>query len=73
MTSWFICKKAINKLLCDLNLPKDEITFDSSEEELFLRLYDIQTFGHSENPTVSKMWVSNERLKELDHTKLLKE
>ena len=73
MTSWFICKKTINKLLCDLNLPKDDISMDCSEEDLFLRLFDIQTFGHSANPIVSKMWVSSERLKKLDHTKLLKE
>ena len=59
--SFFLHRKLINRMLPHLNLPKDEFTVSMSEEEMFIRTYDIKTFGFSNDINIQKLWLSKER------------
>ena len=57
--------KHIQHLLSNMYLSneKDKMSFDAKEEEVFIRQYDIQTFGMSQSKEIREMW----RSKELEH------
>lgn len=63
----FVLKRSIKKHLIRLSLPVDEISYLSamSEEELFLRKWDIENFGLTKN-TLSNMWIQKEITKVYD-------
>jgi hypothetical protein len=50
----------INRLLRRLDLPEEECKSSQSEEELFLRQYDIKTFGCSNDQNISSLWFEKE-------------
>lgn len=60
----FILKRSIKKHLIKLSFPLDEIPHLStmSEEELFLRKWDIETFGLNKNKNniLNNMWIQKE-------------
>jgi hypothetical protein len=62
----------INKLLKKLNFPLDEIPYlpVMSEEDIFMRQWDITNFGlnKTENNILSKMWIEKERNKFTENT-----
>ena len=55
----------INTLLQDLNLPHEKHSLFTKEETLFLRYYDIQTFGYSDNLMIHKLWMEKEHQRNL--------
>lgn len=61
----------INTLLQDLNLPHEKHSLFTKEETLFLRLYDIQRFGHSKNEQIHKLWIEKEHLRNREEAKTL--
>jgi hypothetical protein len=60
----FIIKRYIKRHLIKLNFPLDEMSLLSnmSEEELFLRKWDIETFGLNKTNNIfsSNMWMQKE-------------
>jgi hypothetical protein len=62
----------IKKSITKLNFPLDEIPYltSMSEEELFMRQWDINTFGFNkiENNILSKMWIDKESIKFRERT-----
>lgn len=65
----------IKKQIIQLNFPLDDIrTFDSmTEEELFMRKWDIDTFGNNkcQNAFLSRMWIEREMKKYNDSTLII--
>lgn len=68
--SRFTMMQSIKKNLLKLNLPLDEVPYLSSmsEEELFIREWDINHFGLNKikNSILSKMWIEKEQHKFTD-------
>jgi hypothetical protein len=63
---------SIKKSIVKLNFPLDEIPYLSlmSEEELFMRQWDINNFGFNkvENNVLCKMWIDKETNKFTEST-----
>lgn len=63
----FMMIRSIKRNLKQLSFPLDEIPYLSSmtEEDIFLRKWDIETFGlnSSKNDISSKMWLQKETSK----------
>lgn len=55
-------KRAIDKCMVELGLPKSYLDVGTSEEEMFIRLYDIKTFGMGKDVQLQKMFIDNERI-----------
>lgn len=68
----FILIYSIRKNTVKLNFPLDEIPYLSlmSEEELFMRQWDIDNFGFNklENNILCKMWIDKEKNKFTEST-----
>lgn len=54
--------KEINRILQSLSLPKEShnIYFED-EEDVFLRLYDIKSFGCSKDKNIQNLWIMKEK------------
>lgn len=54
--------KEINRILQTLSLPKENhnIYFED-EEDVFLRLYDIKSFGCSKDKNIQNLWIMKEK------------
>lgn len=63
-TSKGILMRQINKLLRELDLPEDPLhdASNKTEEDLFMRAYDIKTFGHNPDHYIRSQWIKEERL-----------
>lgn len=59
----FVLKQSIKRMLKVLNLPVDEVFIwdNINEESLFLRHWDIATFGLNDNTYMSKMWLDKQQ------------
>lgn len=58
ITSCSMLRKEINRRLKELGLPEERYNDDT--EKLFFRLYDIKTFGESNDDNVRKMFLDKE-------------
>lgn len=72
----FTMIQSIRKSIVKLNFPLDEIPYLSlmSEEELFMRQWDIDNFGFNKlnNNILCKMWIENENSKFTESTLIVK-
>lgn len=72
MLSICLCSKSLNRHLLSLNLPCEAYSqTSSSEEEVFMRLYDIEHFGKSPCLQIHKMWFEREQARNLAFLSLI--
>lgn len=63
MTSKRIIRRETNRLLRELSLPEERAPATTLEEDLFMREYDIRTFGHRSDMNVYSIWRDKEQMK----------